>query len=124
MINILICDDDIKIINEVKKLLHFIKNNTKMDFCIETKNNANFINKTNIKYDIAILDIEMPGTNGLALASTLKDVNPDIIIIIMTSFSDYLDSAMGISVLDIFLNLLIKIDLLIISMKQYSTTKN
>ena len=98
MINILICDDDIKIINEVKKLLHFIKNNTKMDFCIETKNNANFINKTNIKYDIAILDIEMPGTNGLALASTLKDVNPDIIIIIMTSFSDYLDSAMGISV--------------------------
>lgn len=98
MINILICDDDPKIIKEVKKLLQLIQNNTKMEFYIESKTDANSASKTNIKYDIAVLDIEMPGLNGLTLANNLKKINPDIIIIILTSFSDYLDSAMGISV--------------------------
>lgn len=98
MINILICDDDIKIINEVKKLLHYIQNTTKMKFYIDSINDAHSASRSSTKYDIAILDIEMPKINGLTLANTLKENNPDIIIIILTSFSDYLDSAMGISV--------------------------
>ena len=98
MINILICDDDLSIISQVKKLLCLIQNKTKMEFNIDSNNNAVLLHKTRTRYDIAILDIEMPGINGLTLAQTLKDINPDIIIIILTSFSDYLDSAMGISV--------------------------
>lgn len=98
MINILICDDDITTISQVKKLLYLIQNKSKMEFNIDTKSNTLFSHKTKTRYDIAILDIEMPGINGLTLAQILKDINPDIIIIILTSFSDYLDSAMGISV--------------------------
>lgn len=98
MINILICDDDISIINQVKKLLCYIQNKTKSEFLIDTNYTGSFLSKTKPKYDIAILDIEMPGIDGLTLAQSLKDINPDIIIIILTSFSDYLDSAMGISV--------------------------
>lgn len=98
MINVLICDDDQNIIDQVKKILNYIQNKSKIELLIDTKNNANFPVKSKCKYDIAILDIEMPGTNGLTLAQSLKRKNPDIIIIILTSFSDYLDSAMGISV--------------------------
>lgn len=40
----------------------------------------------------------MPGINGLKLTELLRKNNPDIIVIILTSFADYLDSAMNISV--------------------------
>lgn len=98
MINILICDDDITIINQVKKLLYLIQNNRKMNFNIDAKINSDFSLNQKKQYDIAILDIEMPEKDGLTLAQTLKSNNPDIIIIILTSFSAYLDNAMGISV--------------------------
>ena len=40
----------------------------------------------------------MPGISGLRLAEMLKDVNPDVLIMIVTSFTRYLDSAMRIKV--------------------------
>lgn len=98
MINILICDDNPAIINQVKKILCFIQSESNIEFSIDSKSDGNFIHNSKRKYDIAILDIEMPKCNGLSLAQTLKNINPNIIIIILTSFSDYLDSAMGISV--------------------------
>lgn len=98
MINILICDDNPTIINQVKNLLCFIQNKANIEFLIDSKSDGDFVYNSKHRYDIAILDIEMPKGNGLTLAQTLKNNNPDIIIIILTSFSDYLDSAMGISV--------------------------
>ena len=98
MINILICDDNPTIINQVKKLLYLIQNESNIEFLVDSKSDGDFIYNSKRRYDIAILDIEMPKCNGLTLAQTLKNNNPDIIIIILTSFSDYLDSAMGISV--------------------------
>ena len=41
------------------------------------------------KIDIAFLDIEMPGLNGVQLAKKLKSINPTINIIFVTAFNDY-----------------------------------
>ena len=38
--------------------------------------------------DIAFLDIEMPGLNGIALAKKLKGVNPKINIIFVTAYNN------------------------------------
>ena len=40
----------------------------------------------------------MPGISGLKLSERLKELNPDVIVIILTSFADYLDQAMKINV--------------------------
>lgn len=40
--------------------------------------------------DVAFLDIEMPGMNGLQLAKRLKDINPKINIIFVTGYSEYM----------------------------------
>ena len=40
----------------------------------------------------------MPGISGLKLSEKLKGLNPDVIVIILTSFADYLDQAMKINV--------------------------
>ena len=45
-------------------------------------------NKDN-KFDIAFLDIEMPGLNGVDLAKALKKINPLINIIFVTAYDNY-----------------------------------
>jgi len=98
LLNILICDDDINIIKKVTLLINNIQKNLKINFNIDTKSNGDFIFNKKCSYDIAIIDIEMPGISGLNLTEKLKLNNPDIIVIILTSFSDYLDRAMKIQV--------------------------
>lgn len=44
--------------------------------------------------DIVFLDIEMPGLNGIFVGNELKKRNKNAIIIIVTSFLEYLDEAM------------------------------
>lgn len=98
MINILICDDDIDITNEVNILLKNIEAKNRNNFNIDIKNRGDFIFSRKLPYDIAIVDIEMPGINGLKLSEKLKELNPDIIVIVLTSFQNYLDNAMRIHV--------------------------
>lgn len=98
MINILICDDNKDITDEVYKLLKDIENKSNNEFNIDIKNRGDFIDSSEILYDIAIVDIEMPGVNGLKLSEKLKELNSDVIVIVLTSFQNYLDDAMRIHV--------------------------
>lgn len=98
MIKLLICDDDISITNQVDQLVKRISKSYKIQFDITIENSSKNILKKAEAYDIAIIDIEMPNINGIKLSEELKTINPDIIIIILTSFQSYLDSAMKIHV--------------------------
>lgn len=98
LINILICDDEVKITDKVFSLINEIKLSHNMNFDVDVKNSSDFILNSSKSYDIAILDIEMPVVNGLDMAERLKLINPDIIIIVLTSYSKHLDSAMKIQV--------------------------
>lgn len=98
MLKVLVCDDDEFVTSKVKELLCKIRNSNHIDFEIDIRNCGNFINTTSAIYDIAIVDIEMPGVSGLELSEKLKEQNPDVLVIILTSYSDYLDKAMNISV--------------------------
>lgn len=44
--------------------------------------------------DIVFLDIEMPGMNGIFVGNELKKANKNVIIFVVTSYSEYLDEAM------------------------------
>jgi two-component SAPR family response regulator len=46
--------------------------------------------------DVAFLDIQMPGTSGLAVAKKLKDFYPNINIIFVTAHSKYASEAFGL----------------------------
>lgn len=99
MINILICDDSEKIVNTLNKLTLAWGKNNGTSFTVDLRTSGDFIlNEPKHQYDIAFIDIEMPGISGLKLAEILKKHNPDIIIIVVTSFQSYLDDAMRIHV--------------------------
>lgn len=98
MINLLICDDNPEITKQVNELVTIFEKKYKINFLIDIKNSGDFILNSNKSYDIAIVDIEMPGISGLRLSEKLKELNSDIIVIVLTSFQNYLDSAMKIHV--------------------------
>ena len=98
MINILICDDDEIIVNQVDKLISAWGEVHNINFWVDKRTSGDFILKTSNCYDIAFVDIEMPGISGLKLAEELQRNNPDVIIIVITSFHNYLDAAMRVHV--------------------------
>lgn len=50
------------------------------------------------RFDIAFLDVEMPGASGIHAGAKLKETNPMIKIFIVTAYPDYLDEAMRFQV--------------------------
>jgi DNA-binding response OmpR family regulator len=46
--------------------------------------------------DLALLDVNMPGENGLSLASWLRDTHPRMGIVMLTSAADSVDRIVGL----------------------------
>lgn len=57
----------------------------------------------NLKPDVAFLDIEMPGTNGLDLAEKLLAINSNMDIIFVTAYEQYALKAFRVNALDYLL---------------------
>jgi two-component system LytT family response regulator len=93
---IAVCDDDLLIRNEMKYALtnYFSEKliNTKI---VDFDNGEDLIN-SDISFDMAFLDVEMPMLDGIETGKALKQKNPNIVIFMITAFSDYLDDAFEI----------------------------
>ncbi len=50
------------------------------------------------KFDIVFLDMELGYLTGIDVAKSIKDSNPNSVIIVVTSYSEYLDQAMDLHV--------------------------
>lgn len=96
--NMIICDDEPNIIEQILSLINKFENDNKLKFNVQVFNNGDAVLKENYYPDFAIIDVEMPGISGIKLSERLKDANPDVIIIILTSFNNYLDAAMKVKV--------------------------
>lgn len=92
---IFLCDDDSGTLNQLKDLIvqFFSVNQLKSPEIISYSNGLDLLTDTSEK-DIVFLDIEMPGMNGIYVGNELKKKNPNVIIIVVTSYSEYLDEAM------------------------------
>ena len=43
----------------------------------------------NQKIDIVFMDIQMPGLNGLETISLIKQINPNIVVIILSAYNQF-----------------------------------
>lgn len=92
---ILICDDDSLMIDQIEKYIkiYFRKTHAKCPELVCFSNGESLLADKGDK-DIVFLDIEMPGMNGIYVGNELKRANENVIIFIVTSYSEYLDEAM------------------------------
>lgn len=97
--NIFICDDNSIIQEQLHELLIKYFNDKSYpspEFYIYNSGDA-LLNSSLIP-DIVFLDIEMPGIDGIEVGKELHNKYKDIIIIVVTAYSEYLDDAMRFNV--------------------------
>lgn len=95
IMRILICDDDMEIAKQLEKILccFFQKDSLKLPQIAIYDNGEDLLADKDAK-DIVFLDVEMQGLSGIYVGNVLKRENENIIIFIVTSYSEYLDEAM------------------------------
>lgn len=93
--NILICDDDKLYIDMIRKYVdEFFAEHKITDYKVYEYNSGDEAAKNNEKIDIAFLDVEMDGINGIEAGKCLRNNNKNIVLFIITSYMGYLDDAM------------------------------
>ena len=92
---ILICDDEPAIAEQLENYIHdfFTRNHLKCPTTALFSDGESLLSDTGEK-DMVFLDVEMPGVDGIYVGQKLKKANADIIIFMVTSYTEYLDEAM------------------------------
>jgi len=98
MLRLVIAEDDINFRRELMN--YFIEiDDVTIEYSTGNGQDAwEAINK--IKPDIAVLDIDMPGMNGLKLASNIREKYDNIEIIFITSYEDFVREAIELYAAD------------------------
>ncbi len=97
---IILCDDDEQILDQLQKYLreyHESAHLAQPEYAVYSNGEALLAPESRasaLRADIAFLDVEMPGRNGINIGALLREKNPKIKIFIVTSYLDYLDDAM------------------------------
>lgn len=99
---ILICDDEQKFVDELKFHIERYMQTHLINAEITTTVSPEEILKGDTVYDLAFLDIQMPGVDGITLGKELKNRNSKLILFYVTAYSDYLDEAMDLQIFRYF----------------------
>lgn len=98
MFNIAVIDNDNNILCEMESFIYQWSKAAGENISLSLFNSSENLMLTNAMIDIAFVDIEMPGVDGLHLCEELKQRNPDVILLIITSYMKYLDDAMRVEI--------------------------
>lgn len=99
---IAVCDDEQIYIDNIVELLDIFSDKYNIDFEKSTFINSAEVMSCDIKFDIAVLDVEMDNMNGIKLGEKLREQNPNIILIYVTAHKKYLDDALNLNAVRFF----------------------
>ncbi len=99
---IAICDDDKTSINDIQKNIRTFSDDTGIIFEENIFTSAEALLESESSLDIAILDVEMDGMNGIRLGEILRQKMPHIILIYITAHKKYLDDALNLNAVRFF----------------------
>lgn len=100
--NIAICDDETEYANDIRVHLNQYSSEHGLTFDIYDFNSGEEILASNTVFDIAFLDIEMDGINGIEVGRELQKANPDLVLIYATAYNHYLDDALDLGITRFF----------------------
>lgn len=83
----LVADDEPMVLEETKDVIGQVVPQAELLCADHYRKAIQMVEEENV--DVAFLDIEMPGMNGLELARILKEKNPDLNIVFVTAYSQY-----------------------------------
>ena len=90
MVRIAIVDDEMTARENIKKCLPYVSEREKIELSVtEFDSGRSFIGNYTPMFDIVLLDIEMPGEDGLETARMLRTMDQFVIIIFVTNMTQY-----------------------------------
>lgn len=101
MLRVAICDDETVILSKIDELARVFFRTHCVDCKIQayqSSENLLYDLQDGINYDLLLLDIEMPGIDGMDLAKVIRDTMPAAKIIFITSHLEYAITAYEFSV--------------------------
>lgn len=99
---IAICDDEQIYIDNIVEHLDIFSAENNIDFEKSIFTSSANILASDIRFDIAVLDVEMDNINGIRLGEELRKKNPHIILIYVTAHRKYLDDALNLNAVRFF----------------------
>ncbi len=99
---ILICDDEQEYLDTLQShVKEYMKNRSIACQIIATANPVNAA-ACREPFDLAFLDIQMEGMDGIALARKLRERNPKLALFFITNYEEYQDEAMDLQAFRFF----------------------
>ena len=83
----ILVDDELWALNALEAELEKVVDIDVVGAFSDSEEARSFIEKNQV--DFAMLDVQMPGINGLELGNLLRRVNPEAIIIYVSSYPEY-----------------------------------
>jgi len=100
--DIAICDNEQICIDDIIRHLDYFSAENNIDFEKYIFTKSADVTASGIKFDIAVLDVEMDDMNGIKLGEKLREQNPHIILIYVTAHKKYLDDALNLNAVRFF----------------------
>ena len=99
---ILIYDDEIQYVNTLQAHVQQYMDSRFINYEILATTSPKEILKSETRFDLAFLDIQMEEMDGISLAKELKRRNRKIALFFVTNYDDYQDDAMDLQALRYF----------------------
>ena len=96
---ILICDDEQTYLNTLRIHIEEYMKNHHIPCAITAVVDPLRIAQDDTVFDLAFLDIQMPGVDGITLAKELRQRNPKLALFFVTNYDCYQDDAMDLRAL-------------------------
>lgn len=99
---ILICDDEQTYLNILHIHIEEYMTSHHIPCTITALTDPLQIQKDTTQFDLAFLDIQMPGIDGIALAKCLRKNNPKLALFFVTNYDEYQDDALDLQAFRFF----------------------
>ena len=99
---ILILDDEQKFVDDLKFHIEKYMATHLISTEITASVSPNDVLESDAAFDLAFLDIQMPGADGISVAKALQERNSKTIIFFVTAFEEYQDEAMDLHIFRFF----------------------
>lgn len=116
MIQIVIVEDEKSVADAIISCLHEFGKKHNVGLEASYFDNAeSFISEDTRKYDLVLMDIELPGLDGMAAVKQLRQKNPDVLVIFISNLAQYAVEGYAVNAFDFlvkpvnFFNLEIKL---------------
>ncbi len=103
MLNIAVCDDERLYIDNLGEIILSFTQQNSMSVNIEKFDDGIELISSGIKFDLIFLDIEMKKSNGIEIAERIREVDSNVPIVYVTSYSDYWRRAYKVHAFDFIL---------------------